>query len=224
MKYLKITSPGFETYTGNLGGIDFFQGRSVDFVPRLFADRLTAAMQMVEVDADGNEEPAGVSHRLVADAAERAPMIEPLERQTDEERAAEDQDQLNRAIRSDVVILTREELEEIMSKSGIKGLREAAAPWGVKDRNAVALIEQILEAQSAFIADRDAKLGVLVTLMSPPEGATEAPAEEAPAEEAPAEEAPAEETPADEAPAEETPAEGADIKKSSDGDDAGNAE
>lgn len=161
MKHLKIVSKGFETYTGNLGGIDFVDGMSAHPVPRVFANRLTAAMQMVEVDENGVEIEAGVAARLITEAAARAPVIEPLQRQTEEEKIAENVDVASQATVSDVTFHTREELEAILEKDGIKGLRAVAEPWKVKDRSAVKLMEMILEAQARYTDQRNARIAAL---------------------------------------------------------------
>ena len=159
MKKLKIVAPGFDGYTGNLGGIDFVDGVSVDPVPRIFANRLSAAMMMVEID-DGSEVDASVAYRLIAESESRAPVLEELPRQTEEEKTEENVEMVKRANLSDVVILSRDELEALLAKDGIKGLRDIAKPWGVKERNAVALIELILEAQSKFVSERDARIAL----------------------------------------------------------------
>lgn len=170
MKHLKIVSTGFETYTGNLGGVDFVDGVSVDPVPRVFANRLTAAFRMVEIEEDGSEVEAGVAHRLIADAEKRAPVLEPLERQTEEEKVAESVEIIKQADTASVTIYTKDELEAILEKDGIKGLRAVAEPWKVKDRSAIKLMELILVAQAQYSEQRDARLAALA-------GAVETPAE-----------------------------------------------
>lgn len=159
MNYLKIVSKGFAGYNGVLGSIQFKDGVSVEPVPQRIADRLGAATAMVEVDADGNETPAGVGHRMVAGSKMRAPINNGLARQTDRERSEEDQLEALRKEKPPVsTFYTAEQLEEIASTGGIRGLREIAEPWGVKDRTLAKLIFEILRAQTAFLDKRNMRL------------------------------------------------------------------
>lgn len=165
MKHLKITSAGFEAYTGNLGGIDFIDGVSTFPVPRLFANRLTSAMQMVELDDDGNEVEAGVAARLVSEAGNRAPVLELLERQTEAEKLAENLEAIkNPKNEKDLPVHTRAELETILGTSGIKGLRTIGDDWNVKHKSAVVLLDLILKAQQNAIEVRQARIAAAVEM------------------------------------------------------------
>lgn len=157
MKKLKVASPTWLGYTGPLGNVAFVDGVSVDFLPRVVRDRLSASMEFVEIDEEGNEAAAGVAHRLVDESAARAPVIEPMERQSDEDKKSENVKAVLEGVKN-AEVNTREELEEIAAKGGIKALREVADRWGVKHRSIPVLIEMILGAQDSFVAARNKKL------------------------------------------------------------------
>ena len=171
MNYLKIVSPGFEDYTGNVGGIEFLNSVSETPVPPVIATRLAAAMAMIFVDQDGNElEDASIAHKLVADAEMRAPVIEELDRQSASERKSEDVSLLNKASVAPVErFYTEEELEALIKDKGIKGLREVGDAWGVADRSAMKLLEKILAAQSAFLMIRDGRIAEATRIEGEPE-------------------------------------------------------
>ena len=157
MMKLKVATKRMAGYTGVLGPVRFTDGVSDEFLPRHIRDRMAASMEFLEVDAEGNEQPAGAQHRLIREAKERAPKLEPLKRQTEEEKAAEIA--AAAVLTAKVPVLeTRQSLEAIASKDGIKGLREIGRKWGVKHRSIPTLIEMILDAQEKSIAARNKKL------------------------------------------------------------------
>jgi hypothetical protein len=156
MMYLKVATKRMAGYTGVLGLVRFKDGVSEDPLPRHMRDRMAASMEFLEVDLDGNEQPAGAQHRVIREYKERAPRSEPLKRQTDEEKAAEVA--AAAVINAKVpVIETRESLLAIADKSGIKGLREIGNKWNVKHRSIPTLIEMILDAQEKAVAKRAKK-------------------------------------------------------------------
>lgn len=162
MKHLKIVAKGWIGYTGNLGVITFKDGISAEPVPDHLRDRLSAVCAMVEVDESGNELPAGISHRMIAEARNRAPVGQPLERMTEGEHAIERKLESLRAEKPPVSRLYEpQELEAIASKGGIRALREIGDPWNVKDRTIDGLIKAILGAQRAFMDKRQQRMSEL---------------------------------------------------------------
>lgn len=151
MKYLKVVDAKWKGYTGALGIARFVDGVSETMLPRHIRDRMAAAMNFVEIDADGNEQPAGAAHRMIREYAERAAPVKTLSRQTEGEKNAEiAASQV--ALAKFPVTLTRSELEAIASKGGIKALREVADKWNVKHRSIPTLIEMVLDAQEKAVA------------------------------------------------------------------------
>ena len=160
MNHVKIIAKGWAGYTGLLGMHHFKDGVSVEPLSRPQIDQLAAVVQMVEITPEGEEVGAGVARRLVTDSAMRAPVRQKVtEVQTPAERAKEDQNRIEKGFKAPVEkFYTKEELEAIVDKGGIKALREIAEPWGVKARQIVELMHEILAAQSKFETARQAGL------------------------------------------------------------------
>lgn len=185
MNRLKLANPAWAGYTGTIGTVDFVNGVSAYPVPRQIADRISAAIRMIEVDEDGNEvKAAGVANRLIADAAMRAPVPAALKVQSEDERKAEDLDDTlkNNKAPTDK-FYTHEELQAIADEKGIKGLREVAAPWNVKNKAIPGLIEAILGAQNSFTNGKTDIIREIITGEKPePEPEEEKLAKNAPSE------------------------------------------
>lgn len=154
MNYLKIVSKGWAGYTGQLNMISFENGISTEPVVQVIADRIAAAVQVVAVDADGNELPdvaVGIQARLVSEASARAERTAELVRQTEAEKKKEAKLDASKRVKAPIErIYTTAELEEIADKGGIKALREIADGWGVKSRSIPTLIGLILREQQEF--------------------------------------------------------------------------
>lgn len=149
MKYMRITEPGWESYTGYIGMIEFKDARSVEPVPRVLADRVAGLVSMVEVSEDGTEGQSGFAARLVGGATLRIEPQPDLERQTESERQAEQEELLKKRTERPVStrIYTEAELMSAASTGGIQALRVIAKPWDVRDRSIPGLIDLILKAQ-----------------------------------------------------------------------------
>ncbi|PZR92257.1 MAG: hypothetical protein DI537_13805 [Stutzerimonas stutzeri] len=149
LKYLKVASPNRLGYTGVLGRVMFKDGVSTEMVPQMIRDRMAAAMPFIEIDADGNEEPAGTLHRMRGGVTQRM-LPSALERQSEADKEREKAaDELRRFPTSKLETL--ESLQEIADKKGIAGVREIADRWGVKHRSINALIAMILDEQKKAI-------------------------------------------------------------------------
>ena len=151
LKYLKVSGDKWKGYTGVLGMVRFVDGVSTEKLPRWQRDKMAAAMNFVEIDADGNEQPAGAAYRMIREYAERAAPVSQLSRQSEGEKNAEIA-AAQVALAKVPAVLTRAELEAIAEKQGIKGLREIGKKWNVKHRAIPTLIEMILDAQEKAVA------------------------------------------------------------------------
>ncbi|OAD82877.1 hypothetical protein ATN89_17495 [Comamonas thiooxydans] len=132
MKHLKITEAGYEGFSGYFGIIAFKDGISASPVSDIEFKRMQA---LLRVEQHGDEitdtnEPAVVTLKSAA----AAPAPEPLVT-VDEKPAAGE-------------AWTRDALEAVADKSGIKGVREIAAPLGVSGKSITDLITGILAAQN----------------------------------------------------------------------------
>jgi hypothetical protein len=194
MARIKIKQPGWEGFTGEIGITTFKDGVSVEHVNRRHIAVIGASLAIVEVDEDGNEgDNPTLQHTMIAETTVRADVLTELPRATDADMAAGTAKAPDEA---KVVFHTKEDLERIADKKGINGLREIAAPLGVKGRGINELVKEILKAELKLKAQVQAS-GALVT-EAQAQAATEV-KEEAPAGEG--EKTP--ETPAADAP--ETP-------------------
>jgi len=165
MKRLKLSGSRWAGYTGLIGTVNFKDGVSIEPVPQRIADRLSAAMPLIELDDEGNElGEAGVVPRLLRDSATRSAEIhKSLPRQTEAERKAEDlQIKLKESKSPAETFYTHEELQALADEKGIKGLRVVAEPWNVKGKAIPALIELILEAQNKFLEKQNGTIRAAV--------------------------------------------------------------
>ncbi len=153
MKRLKIVQSGWETYTSWLNGVEFVNGLSTTEVPRYIADRIGGTISVVEVDAEGVEaNTVNPAERMIGGQTISAPVVDEMRQPSLDEvkaemlKAAEDA-----GVTPASAFYSRAALEEIADRKGLKGLREIAQPWNVRDRSIPALITEILAAQGKYI-------------------------------------------------------------------------
>lgn len=152
MKRIKIVETGWENYTSELCGVQFVDGVSKEPVPRHQADRVGAIIKVVEIDKDGEGASVGQASRMVNGVTIAAPVVNGMRQPSGDEIEAERKLMASKAgTRPASVFYTREALEEIADHKGLKGLREVAAPWDVRDRAIPALIKEILAAQESYM-------------------------------------------------------------------------
>lgn len=128
---LKLTAVGYEAFTGLFGMIEFEEGVSVDDVNPQIAKRV-ACILSVEWE-DGTK--VGVADALIASQNMSAPTEElaVVVPPTPELEAVGGK------------AWTEEELGALADEKGIAGLREIAAPLGIKGNSIAALIKGIME-------------------------------------------------------------------------------
>lgn len=135
---IRITEPGWAGYTGLLGAVEFIDGVSADEVSRADASQLSAIVAVENVATGKSPSAAqmildnyGLEAAVVSDVtgADAAPVpVSP-------------------------VAHTKESLEGVADKSGIKGLRDIAEPLGVRGTAITELIEKILGVGNLATAD-----------------------------------------------------------------------
>lgn len=153
MKRLKIVEKGWENYSSWLNGVEFENGVSLTAVPRHLADRIGGTISVVEI-TDGKEgDTVNPAARVITGKEMAAPVVETMRQPTNAEVEAERAALAQAAgVKPADTFYSREALEEIADTKGLKGLREIAAPWNVRDRSIPQLITEILKAQDAYIA------------------------------------------------------------------------
>jgi hypothetical protein len=162
-----ITEKGFEGYTGPLGMSNFTNGISDDHLSEHERLHLGAIMNVAEYDEKGDTDGAiinpGVNYaetyrvsapivekaktqaELNAEAALAAPAAGPAQESADQAQTTEATTQTELPA---LPKYTREELEVIADKDGIKGLRAISDKLNVKDSSIPGLMDKIIQAQS----------------------------------------------------------------------------
>lgn len=150
---VKITQPGWENFSGDMGGFQFKDGVSTHPLPRVVCDRIAANVSAEIIDADGeNLGQGGAAARIATRGSLDATVGTLLERQSQEAKAAELLQVHQDAGKAPVSeFYTEAQLEGIAEAGGIEELRKLAAPWNVKHRSIPGLINLILKAQNTFI-------------------------------------------------------------------------
>lgn len=131
---LRLTAPGFETYTGQMGAVFFEDGLSTDNV--LTIDALRIAGTIGAEWEDGS--PANISQIYLNAMNTPAPVAS--------EQDVSDVLVSNLAEAPKVQTYTEDQLAGIADKEGISGLRAIADPMGVKGQSIRVLIDGILKA------------------------------------------------------------------------------
>lgn len=168
---LRIVEPGWETFTDEMCGVKFVNGLSVEPVASMQARILANVIRMEAEDGTnpsisqalvdvanvemavvveletGVEDP--VVEKLIEETA-NAVHVQIVNRSEQAVAALQGDEQSVVAVVAvpDSVTHTKESLEAIADKEGIKGLREVAARFDVKGRGIEELIKEILTAQS----------------------------------------------------------------------------
>lgn len=135
MSRIKIEEPGWEKFTGHLGPIEFVDAVSVEPVSTRDAMRIGGSMRVSYIDGPNEGKQASVSAREVELRDVGIEPEAPVE-QTAQEPAP-----------APAVKYTREQLEELADKKGIKGLREIAEPLGVRNTSIAGLIDELMALQ-----------------------------------------------------------------------------
>jgi hypothetical protein len=161
---VRIASKGWETFTGPLGQGAVFENGEADLTERQVR-RIGASL--ILVDEDGNQVgPAAITAGNrntaapvaapvlmqkdveAAEAVEKQKLIEAEEARKAAEAAALEAARAKAAEEAKSIVYTRQELEAVGANDGIEGLREIAAPLGVKGRGITELVTNILNAQA----------------------------------------------------------------------------
>jgi hypothetical protein len=140
---IRITEPGWASFTSHLGGVEFVDGLSVEAVAPSVINQLGAVLRIQAVDDNVQ---GGQGQILIDHHDDSAPVVEVMELQTQEEldvvTATASTPQ-----RANVVVTeryTRTQLEKIADERGIAGLRVIATPLNLKGRGILELIDEIL--------------------------------------------------------------------------------
>lgn len=130
---LKLLQAGYENFTG-LFGVTFFEdGLSVDDVPLREARNIAISILTQYEDGSDPNPAQGLLNNMDLEAKVTTPgQFEPDVVET-----------------LPVPVVTKEDLEAIADKGGIKALRETAATYNVKGTSIAEIIKEILEVIEA---------------------------------------------------------------------------
>lgn len=145
---VRINKAGWEKYTGRLSDWEFVDGVSIEKLPEREKQRLGSILPLVEIDDEGEERPTGAAQRLLETGVIRA-EIAPNRIAVEDEEALTVAEGGEASVET-VAIYTREDLEQVASDQGIRGLRVIAETWDVKHTSITGLIGEIIAAQSAY--------------------------------------------------------------------------
>lgn len=135
MKF-KIIEAGWAGFTGNLCGVDFVDGVSVQEPTPYIAQHIAALIQIEEVDTGKNPSVA----QVILDSKNTA-------MDADAEIPNTTGNKVTEVVHgSDGTPYTLAELEAIASERGINGLREIGDSHGIKSTKIVDMIDKILKA------------------------------------------------------------------------------
>lgn len=136
---LKITQAGWETYTGNLAGVEFVNGVATEDASPFICQHVAACIQVEDIETGKNP---SASQMLVdaknteMDASMQAPDITQV-----------DAGASIAAVGVNSVVWTKKELEAVAAEKGIQGLRDIAEDHpSVKANSINKLLENILKA------------------------------------------------------------------------------
>ncbi|MGZ8172588.1 MAG: hypothetical protein ACXWT0_01670 [Methylobacter sp.] len=139
MSVVRIIDQGWDSFTGDLGGIEFIDGVSVRALTDREISRLGAGMRVESVESGLQ---LGIGAQLAA--AVNDPMVAESYGLGSEE-VLEDA-VANVAPAQPGPAYTREQLEAIADTGGIVELRKVAETMGVKGKSIAQLIDGVLEA------------------------------------------------------------------------------
>lgn len=151
---IKLIEPGFEKFSGDFGPVPFHNGVSVRDVTAIEASRIANSIRAETVEG----KPRNPSDsQLVLES--RAMKFDP------------------EMVHSEVAMIkegktnySRDELERIADKQGIRGIRDIAEPLGLRSNAIEKLIEMILDLQSPgtkTVSNTAPKLNDIVSIELP---------------------------------------------------------
>lgn len=142
---LKIIDRTYANHTGQLGPIKFVNGTAVNKVRRPSAIAFNSGLRSIIVDDNGKTIQEFKNGMLALTGDEMRVRRQPnMKRESDLDVAA-DAPVNNAEPGKSVKAYTREYLEQVADKSGLKGLREIAEKMNVRGKSIPQLIVRILE-------------------------------------------------------------------------------
>lgn len=136
---LKIVEPGWTNFSGDFGGIEFFENVSVEDVSPRDASRLANAIQIETLEGANPS-----SSQSVLDS-----LVTPMSIVGDLPSTAVAGE--GEATKAAITLYTKEALQAVADSGGIEGLRKIAAPMGLTSKSIVGLMDQIINNQGGHV-------------------------------------------------------------------------
>ena len=137
---IQIIEIGYNKFDGNLCGVDFKDGISVDELSQMQVNQISAAMRVKSLD----NSPVGSGERYIADI--NKPMTQSVtlgrNKEVDEDKVEVDEEVGK--LEYDI-----DRLSTIADEQGIAGLRVVGDKYDVKSNNISDLINKIINAQKS---------------------------------------------------------------------------
>jgi hypothetical protein len=143
---VKIVEKGWETFSDNIGGVDFVDGVSVREITEYEIARIAGSIQVVNLETGKQLNDAATLSDNIGTVLEPRPDASVITQKQFDQLNANDAPTKPEIVGAKVY--TNDELLKIADEKGIQGLRDIAAPLGVKGRAIPELIENILAAQA----------------------------------------------------------------------------
>lgn len=159
MPRIRLTEPGFQTYTGEIGTIRFEDGVSVEEVSQADANVVGASMRCVAVDTD---HALGPTQKLLDTRGDTPEVTRSITNTQPPEEKAEEPAKIKKAEKpvkeeekavsdqpTEKFPYTRESLEEIADARGIAGLRSFAVQYGINGVSIKDIIDKLMDLKVA---------------------------------------------------------------------------
>lgn len=152
MPIVKIVQKGWETFDGILEGVQFKNGKSVESMSYLSAERIGCSMAVVDAETDkpvsssqriidtreDTAEPGRITQSLIKSEESAENIAKKIEKPKKAEKPKE-------ATKTEMVFeFEREQLEELADNAGISGLREFAKEYNVNGTSIVGIIDALM--------------------------------------------------------------------------------
>jgi hypothetical protein len=143
---IKIIEKGWETFSDNMGGIEFKDGVSVEAVSEYEISRVASSIQVIDLETGKQLNDAATLSENIGTVLEPRPDASVITQKQFDQLNANPAETKPEVVGAKVY--TNDELLKIADEKGINGLRDIGNALGVKGRAIPELIENILAAQA----------------------------------------------------------------------------
>jgi hypothetical protein len=143
---IKIVEKGWETFSDNIGGVDFVDGVSVREVTEYEIARIAGSIQVINLETGKQLNDAATLSENIGTVLDPRPDASVITQKQFDQLNVNDAPAKPEVVGAKVY--TNDELLKIADEKGINGLRDIGNTLSVKGRAIPELIENILAAQA----------------------------------------------------------------------------